>query len=69
MSEKFLIETADGMLNIHGVDLIRREKELSLVALKQGQVIHSWEFNSMQDRESALIILRKEFEPLKIQFH
>jgi hypothetical protein len=86
MSERFLVETANGMLNIQGVDLIRRDSTIEwvshsedrdeyigkkvyhLVASKAGQQIHRWTFKSEQERESALITLRKEFDPLRIQF-
>jgi GH25 family lysozyme M1 (1,4-beta-N-acetylmuramidase) len=86
MSERFLVETANGMLNIHGVDVIRRESTIEwvshsedrdeyigkkvyhLVATKQSQEIHRWTFKSKQERESALLTLRKEFDPLRIQF-
>jgi hypothetical protein len=86
MNQKFLVETDEGLLNIHSVDKIYRDEEIiwqeynheqnqvlgkkvwSLVALRQGLEIHRWNFQTEQERESAVITLRKEFEPLKIQF-
>lgn len=86
MNQKFLVETNEGLLNIHSVDKIYRDEEIiwqeynqeenqvlgkkvwSLVALRQGLEIHRWNFQTEQERESAVIALRKEFEPLKIQF-
>lgn len=86
MSERFMIDTSDGMLNVHGIDIISRQNDIEwtdfdeekkqytgkmfycLVASKAGEKIHRWKFDSEQERESALISLRKEFQSLKIQF-
>lgn len=71
MQSKFLVETERGLLNLQNVDLLEREEDgekFYLVAIKQERELHRWTFQNLQDRESALLVLKKEFNPLRIQF-